>query len=188
MEDLEEPLAASLVRGVFISQEPGGSSHQAPSEHNQPQACSILRSLSQDTPSGSTSCYYRASDMCCPSATHSDKYHLSEEMTELSSCGIVVRYGEGRFNTVALSTAQSSLKQKVRTNEVKAHPGYLSLKQGSWSSVPLKVPTSEPPPEAEQASGIPAPRGSLEASLGRSLSSRDHAFTEGVGPGQRRAA
>lgn len=73
-------------------------------------------------------------------------------MTGLSGDS-AVRCGEGTqlrwFNTVALSTAQSSLKQKVRTNEAKAHPGYLSLKQGHWSSVSLKVPTSEPPPEAE---------------------------------------
>lgn len=76
-----------------------------------------------------------------------------------------VRCGEGIqlswFNTVALSTAQSSLRQKVRTKEVKAHPGCLSLKQGNWSSVSLKVPTSEPPPEAEQASGVCTPVAAL---------------------------
>lgn len=132
----------------------GGSSHQGSSSPRLAQHLAAHpHSLHPRQPSPSTSCYNRAPDTCCPRTAHSDKYHLWGDDRTVVTLHLgegAVRCGEGiqlcRFHTVALSTAQSSLKQKGRTNEARAHPRYRSLKQRGWSSVPPKVPTSEPPP------------------------------------------
>lgn len=116
-------------KGVCLSQEPCGSSHQAASEHISFRLARHLtaypHSLHPGHPSGSTSCFNHAPDECCPSTAYSDKYHLSGGMTGLSGDS-AVRCGEdiqlSWFTTVALSTAHSSLKQKVRTKWSQGSP------------------------------------------------------------------
>lgn len=159
-EGIKEPPAASMVE---TSSRVGKvcASHRTrwflPSGLLQPQACSTPSSPSTLTPPRTPLTFHLLLQPCTrhvlpspPTLISTTNREDDRTIVTLHPGERAVRCGEGIqlcwFNTVALSIAQSSLKQKVRTNEAKGHPGYLFLKPRSWSSVPLKVPISEPPP------------------------------------------
>lgn len=152
-------------KGVSISQEASGSSHQAPSEHKS------ASGFAQHPGSPPTIASPRAHLLLCriqPCARHMlPWYHLPAIRKDDKT--IITFHPRDRavgcedgtqlswLDTITLSTAQSSLKQRVRAQEVKAHPGCLSLRQGGWSSAPLEVSTPKSP-EAEQLSEVSVPQ------------------------------